>query len=149
MKLAQEDFVEIVAALQPPVSAPQSESDAGHVENERRHAARVDVSANVQGWLVQPGKVGPAFTALAENISLVGIELMSGSSMPPGQEMILSLPRLSGGPLLWSAVVGRCTPSARGGMRCGVEFCGPAPAQAVKAITSAARIAMAACKAVA
>jgi hypothetical protein len=130
--------------------AAQSQSDAAaQVQNERRHAARMDVSASVQGWFVQPGKVGPAFTALAANISLVGIELMSGSSMPPGQELIISLPRLSGGPLIWCAVVARCTPSARGGMRYGVEFCGPAPAQAVKAITSASRIAMAACKAVA
>jgi hypothetical protein len=149
MKLGQEDFAEIVAALQPVVSEPTRTSDvAGQIENERRHAARASISANVQGWSIQPGKIGRAFTSLAENISLVGIELMSCAPMPPGQELILSLPRLNGEPLYWCAVVARCSPSARG-MRCGLEFCGPAPEQAVKAIARSARTAPAACKAVA
>jgi hypothetical protein len=137
MKLTQTDFSDVVAAMQSPVDEPALEpADDTEPLSERRHAARVAVSANVRAWVVQPRKLGQAIIASARNVSLIGMELVSEFPFAPGQELIVALPRLSGPPLYCCAMIARCTPQSRDRVQCGLEFSAPAPEQVIKAIQS-------------
>jgi hypothetical protein len=146
MKLAHTDFDDVVAAMQSPVQEPSIANNnrgAGAAgagpDAERRNAVRMTVASNVQAWIVEHGKLGQAFTAFAQNVSLVGLELIPSISIAPGQEMIVALPRLGTSPLLVSAITARCSTGAQGRMRCGLEFSGVAPESVSRAIFARGR----------
>jgi ABC-type glucose/galactose transport system permease subunit len=133
MRLTQNEFSDVVAAMESPVQAPACLSAASVPAVERRQSVRVAVSFGVKLWIVQGGKLS-ALLASARNISLVGMEVVSAVPLTPGQELIVGLPRLTGAPLYWCAVVSRS--AGQGRAHCGLEFSGPAPQQAVDAIQS-------------
>ncbi len=143
MKLAHTDFDDVVAGMQSPIqepsSAPGNRPPQARPDADRRNAARMTVASNVQAWLVEHGKLGQSFTAFAQNVSLVGLELIPSISIAPGQEMIVALPRLGTSPLLVSAITARCSTGAQGRMRCGLEFSGVAPESVSRAIFARGR----------
>jgi hypothetical protein len=130
MRLMQSDFDDVVAAMEPSMASAGNSAPGGI---ERRHAVRVAVSGNISAWIVERGKLSP-FVASVQNISLVGLQMISQCPLAPGRELILVLPRRSGPPLHYCAVVSRCAGQSR--THCGLEFCGPAPQEAVQAIQS-------------
>jgi len=132
MRLIQTDFDDVIAAMDPAIeSATRSSGGPGGVE--RRHSVRVAVSANVSAWLVERGKLSPV-SASVQNISLVGMQVISACPLAPGRELIVALPRRSGPPLYYCAVVSRC--AGQNHTLCGLEFSGAAPRQAIQVIQS-------------
>jgi hypothetical protein len=114
LNLTLQDFADVVTALRGPF-------DHGAAA-EKRRATRMSVSAKITVHLLEKGHVTRNYSALARDISLTGIGLLQSVELHQGQEVLLTLGRPHGHPLMVVAKAMHCRPLAEGLMAIGMEF---------------------------
>jgi hypothetical protein len=125
MKLPLRDFADVIAALR---KASDKNSAA-----ELRQAARMQVYAKVDIYLLTNGVPARSFSALTRDISLIGVGLLQSVALPLNQEVIIALPRPNG-LFCVHAVVKYCRALADGLLTAGIEYTKLADADMVAAL---------------
>lgn len=124
MTLSLQDFADVVTVLRDPMDK--------NAAAEKRRATRMSVSAKVTAHLLDKGHIGRSFSVLARDVSLTGIGVLQAVSVQQGQEILLSLARPHGHPLMVVAKAMHCRPLADGLLAVGLEFSHVFPDPAAK-----------------
>lgn len=114
MTLTLQDFADVVTALRGPF-------DSGAAA-EKRRATRMTISAKITAHVLEKGHPTRAYTALARDISLTGIGVLQSINLKDGQEVLLTLVRPNGHPLMVVAKAMHTRALADGLLSVGMEF---------------------------